>query len=71
MTARRKTYVKARNIVRNNIEKQTFVVKVTAKTAPYIIKAYNLYQKQALKRREDTMSLIAAHNQQKIIRGIE
>lgn len=63
MTKRRKEYVKARNIVRNNLEKQHFAVNVTAKTAKYIVMAYNLYQRQALKRRESTMSFIKAHNE--------
>ena len=63
MTKRRKDYVKARNIVNNNLQKQRFVVKVTAKTAHLIVKAYNLYQKQAQERRVKIMSLIAAYNE--------
>lgn len=53
-------YEKARNIVKNNLTKQRYTVKVTAKTAHYIVKAYNLYQQQALKRREQVMKLLAS-----------
>lgn len=43
-TPRRKMYEKARNIVKNNLTKQQFSVKITAKTAHYVVKAYHRYQ---------------------------
>ena len=63
MTKRRKEYVKARNIVRNNLARQPYTIKLTALTAKYVVRAYHVYQKQALKRREEVMSFIKAHNE--------
>lgn len=49
-TARRKLYEKARNIVRNNIDKTSRLApKFGAKSAHLVIKAYNLFQKSRAK----------------------
>lgn len=44
-------YEKARNIVKNNLQKQQFVIKVTAKTAHYIVMAYHRFQAEKMKKR--------------------
>jgi len=62
MTKRRKEYVKARNIVRNNLAKQPYTIKLTAITAKYIVRAYHVYQKQCLVAREKRMQLMAELN---------
>lgn len=62
MTKRRKEYVKARNIVRNNLAKQPYTIKLTAITAKYIVRAYHVYQKQCLVAREKRMQLMAEQN---------
>lgn len=60
MNPRRKMYEKARNIVKNNLTKQHYTVKVTAKTAKYVVYAYSLYQKSCLRARKERMKLLAA-----------
>lgn len=60
MTTRRKVYEKARNIVRNNLAKQPYSIKLTAQTAKYVIYAYHVYQKNCIKARTERMKLLAA-----------
>jgi len=63
MSARRKQYVKARNIVRNNLARQPYTIKLTAVTAKYVIRAYHVYQKQCLVAREARMQAIKKINE--------
>lgn len=43
---RRALFVKARNIIRNNMSKNHEVIKLTQKTAPMFVRAFTLFQGQ-------------------------